>query len=343
MSAKAYAQAGVHLDVAREILARIAPAVRSTYRPEVIAGLGAFAGLLEARHLQAMEAPVLVATTDGVGTKVLVAARLRRWDTLGYDLVHHCVNDLLVHGAEPLFMLDYIGGERLDPDVVTAVVAGVAAACRSVGCVLLGGETAEMPGVYRPGALEVVGTMVGIVERQGVLDGRSIRPGDRILALPSSGLHTNGYSLARKALNDLDWEAIVPDLGTSIGEALLAPHRCYVEPIRRLRAAGVPIKGLAHITGGGVFENLPRILPEGTAAVLRRGTWPEPPIFALIQERAGVDPEEMFHVFNMGLGMLIVVPPEAVAVALAALPGELYAVGEVATGAREVRIEGMRQ
>ncbi len=339
--AEAYARAGVHLDAAREILDRIAGAVRSTYRPEVIAGLGAFAGLYRADALKAMAEPVLVASTDGVGTKLKVAARLGRWETIGYDLVHHCVNDILVHGARPLFLLDYIAAARLDPEIVVRIVESVAAACRAVGCVLLGGETAEMPGVYAPGELDLVGTIVGVVERGRIRDGRGIRPGDRLLALPASGLHTNGYSLARAALGDLDWERPCPELGCSIGEALLAPHRCYLEPIQALEEAGIEPKGLAHITGGGVYENLPRILPPGTAAVLRRGTWPEPPIFALIQRHGRVDAEEMFRVFNMGLGMILVLDPESAERALALRPGELYPVGEIVEGDPAVRIEGL--
>ncbi len=339
--AEAYARAGVHLDAAREILDRIAGAVRSTYRPEVLAGLGAFAGLYRADALKAMAEPVLVASTDGVGTKLKVAARLGRWETIGYDLVHHCVNDILVHGARPLFFLDYIAAARLDPEIVVRIVESVAAACRAVGCVLLGGETAEMPGVYAPGELDLVGTIVGVVERGRIRDGRGIRPGDRLLALPASGLHTNGYSLARAALGDLDWEQPRPELGCSIGEALLTPHRCYLEPIQALEEAGIEPKGLAHITGGGVYENLPRILPPGTAAVLHRGTWPEPPIFALIQRHGHVDDEEMFRVFNMGLGMILVLDPESAERALALRPGELYPVGEIVEGDPAVRIEGL--
>ncbi len=337
-TAASYARAGVHLDVAREILDRIADAVRSTYRPEVIAGLGAFAGLYGANALKAMSEPVLVASTDGVGTKLKVAARLRRWETIGYDLVHHCVNDILVHGARPLFFLDYIAAGRLDPEIVVPIVESIAAACREVGCPLLGGETAEMPGVYAPGELDLVGTIVGVVERSRIRDGRGIRPGDRLLALPSSGLHTNGYSLARAVLGDLDWENPHPELGTSIGEALLAPHRCYLGFLQAMEEAGIEPKGIAHITGGGVYENLPRILPPGTAAVLHRGTWPEPPIFGLIQRLGQVAPEEMFHVFNMGLGMILVVDPEAAERALSLWPGELFAVGEVVEGDRTVRI-----
>lgn len=335
----AYARAGVHRDVAREIRSRIADAVCSTYGKEVIAGWGAFAGLYQADLWRGMKEPVLVASTDGVGTKLKVAARLNRWETIGHDLVHHCVNDILVYGALPLFFLDYIAADRLDPDVIVRIVESVAAACREVGCALLGGETAELPGVYAPGELDLAGTIIGVVERQRIRDGSRIRPGDRLLALPSSGLHTNGYSLARMVLAELDWEQPLPELGTSIGEALLAPHRCYLEPIRRLESAGVDLKGSCHITGGGVYENLPRVLPRGAAAVLHRGTWPEPPIFGLIQRMGRISDQEMFHVFNMGLGMLLVVSPQDVELALATLPGELRVVGEIIAGEQEVQIQ----
>ncbi|GBD09468.1 Phosphoribosylformylglycinamidine cyclo-ligase [Candidatus Thermoflexus japonica] len=339
MSTDAYARAGVHRDVAREIRWRIAEAVRSTWGAEVIAEWGAFAGLYRADLLWRMEKPVLVATTDGVGTKLKVAARFNRWETIGYDLVHHCVNDILVHGGRPLFFLDYIAAGRLDPDVIVRIVESVAAACREVGCALLGGETAELPGVYAPGELDLAGTLIGVVEHVRIRDGSRIRPGDHLLALPSSGLHTNGYSLARMVLAGLDWEKSLPELGTSIGEALLAPHRCYLEPIQRLESAGVDLKGLCHVTGGGVYENLPRVLLRGTAAVLRRGTWPEPPIFGLIQRIGRISDQEMFRVFNMGLGMLLVVPPQDVELALATLPGELRVVGEIMAGEQEVRVE----
>ncbi|MCS7250843.1 MAG: phosphoribosylformylglycinamidine cyclo-ligase [Anaerolineae bacterium] len=339
--AESYARAGVDLEVARRIPQRIAAAVRSTHRPEVISDLAAFAGLYRADALKAMKEPVLVASTDGVGTKVKVAARLGRWETIGYDLVHHCVNDILVHGARPLFFLDYIAAARIDLEVVAQIVESVAAACRAVGCALLGGETAEMPGIYVPGELDLVGTIVGVVERHRIRDGRGIRPGDRLLALPSNGLHTNGYSLARKVLENLNWERYMPELDTSIGEALLAPHRCYLEPVQALEEAGIEIKGLAHITGGGVMENLPRILPPGTAAILHRGTWPEPPIFSLIQRLGAVDPEEMFRVFNMGLGMILVVSPEMAERALALRPSELFAVGEITAGEPTVHVQGI--
>ncbi len=303
-----YRAAGVDIAAGQHATALMRDAVRSTYSDAVLAGIGAFGGLYAATSLHAMQHPVLVASTDGVGTKTLVAARMQRWDTIGHDLVHHCVNDILVQGARPLFFLDYIAAAQLQPEQVSTVVQGVAAACRSVGCALLGGETAEMPGVYQPGTLDLAGTIVGVVEREQIIDGSAITPGDALVALPSSGLHTNGYSLARHVFADADWDAPHPDLNEqSIGEALLAVHRCYLTPVEQIRAAGINIHGMAHITGGGVYENLPRILPAGTGAYILRGTWHEPLIFALLQAMGQVSDEEMFHATNMGLGMLLVV------------------------------------
>jgi phosphoribosylformylglycinamidine cyclo-ligase len=337
----AYAQAGVSLSAAQQAKELIAGAVRSTYGPEVLAGIGAFGGMFSAAQLKRMEDPVLVASTDGVGTKTRVAARVGRWDTIGHDLVNHCVNDILAQGARPLFMLDYVAAARLDAAQVAAIVGGVAAACRAAGCALIGGETAQMPGVYEPGEIDLVGTIVGVVERAQALDGGRIRAGHAILGLPSTGLHTNGYTLARQALADLDWAVPLPELGCTPGEALLAPHRSYLEPIQRLREAGVDVCGLAHITGGGFAENLPRILPDGCGALLRRGAWPEPPIFGLIQRLGEVEPAEMFDVFNMGLGMLVVVAQADVARAQALLPGDAYLVGEIVDGPRRVAIDNL--
>jgi phosphoribosylformylglycinamidine cyclo-ligase len=286
-------------------------AVRATYGPEVLSETGAFGGLFAVDALKTMASPVLVASTDGVGTKTMVAAKMQRWDTIGQDLVNHCINDILVQGAKPLFFLDYVASSKLEPAQIAAVVRGCAVACQSAGVALLGGETAEMPGVYREGELDLVGTIVGVVDRAQLIDGKRIQAGDQIVSLASSGPHTNGYSLARKALAALDWSVPRDDLGgLSIGEALLAVHRCYLADVARLREAKVDIRGLAHITGGGVMDNLPRILPNGLGAEIRRGTWDEPPIFALIQSQADVSDDEMFHVFNMGLGMLVVVPAD---------------------------------
>ena len=338
----AYAQAGVDIKAGTRATELFKASVRSTYNRAVLSDTGSFGGLYDASALKAMDAPVLVASTDGVGTKTMVAARMGRWETIGQDLVNHCVNDILVQGARPLFFLDYVASSKLNPEQVAAVVKGVAEACKAVGCVLLGGETAEMPGVYQPGELDLAGTIIGVVERGGLIDGARVTPGDVILALPSSGLHTNGFSLARMALDGLDWTAAHEALGgKSIGETLLAVHRPYLKQVEALAAAGVDIRAMAHITGGGLFDNLPRVLPAGTAATLRRGTWPEPAIFALISKQANVAPLEQFHALNMGLGMLVIVPEADAEKALATLAGDCYRVGVVTHGDKPVTVEGL--
>ena len=336
----AYSRAGVNINAGQRATDLMAEAVRSTYGPQVLAGIGAFGGIFDFDTAN-MDAPALVASMDGVGTKTKVAARLVRWDTLGRDLVNHCVNDILVQGARPLFFLDYIASSHLDSEQVATVVGGVAAACREAGCALLGGETAEMPGVYEPGEIDLVGTIVGVVDRSKMIDGRKIVPGDVILGLPSTGLHTNGYSLARRVLADLDWTAPHPELGSTPGEALLAVHRSYLSAVQTLESAGVELRGLAHITGGGIPDNLPRIFPGEVGATIQRGSWPEPPIFGLIQRLGNVADDEMFHVFNMGIGMLVVVPSEQVALAQSAMDGELYVVGEIVSGAAKVSINNV--
>lgn len=325
----AYTRAGVNIAAGQEAIKLMAEAVRATYGPEVLAGMGAFGGLYDAQALQSMKHPVLVASTDGVGTKTKVAARLGRWETIGYDVVNHGINDILVQGARPLFFLDYVAMSRLDPHQVATIVKGIAAACREAGCALLGGETAEMPGVYAPGEVDVVGTIVGVVERDRVIDGSRIQPGDVLIALSSTGLHTNGYSLARKILEPLDWDAHHPELGCSIGEALLAPHRSYLPAVQQWWDLGVTIRGLAHITGGGVLDNLPRILPLGLSASLIRDTWDVPPIFHLLQELGQLSEHELFHTFNMGLGMIAVIPEHETSLALQACEGMAFLVGQV--------------
>jgi phosphoribosylformylglycinamidine cyclo-ligase len=313
----------------------MAAAVRSTYGPAVLAGMGAFGGCFDAGlALTGVQSPVLVASTDGVGTKTLVAAALNRYDSVGQDLVNHCVNDILVQGATPLFFLDYIAVAKLEPQHVAALVGGVAAACRALGCALLGGETAEMPDVYAPGAFDLAGTIVGVVSRESMLPRPTVAPGDAILALPSTGLHTNGYSLARRIVAGLpQGYATTPALlgGQTVGEALLAVHRCYLPEVTALRAA-VEVKALAHITGGGVFDNLPRVLPPGSGAVIEKGTWSVPPIMQLLVETASLPDAEAYHALNMGLGMLVLVPTGEVGLALATVP-ELRQVGRVVAGA----------
>ncbi|GAB4436582.1 MAG: phosphoribosylformylglycinamidine cyclo-ligase [Chloroflexi bacterium OHK40] len=327
-----YRAAGVDIAAATRAKELMAEAVRSTHGPAVLAGMGAFGGCFDLAAAGAAGQSVLVASTDGVGTKTLVAAAVGRYDTVGQDLVNHCVNDILVQGARPLFFLDYVAAARLDPDQMAAIVGGVATACRAVGCALLGGETAEMPDVYAPGAFDLAGTIVGVVERDALLPRPDIASGDLIIALPSSGLHTNGYSLARRIAGlgtEGDPYAARPAIlgGQSVGEALLAVHRCYLPEVLALRAA-VPLKGLAHITGGGIFDNLPRILPAGLGATIERGSWPIPPIFSYLVARGQLAEQEAFHALNMGLGMLAVVPAGAAGAALDAVP-EAYRVGVV--------------
>lgn len=324
-----YQDAGVDIEAGNRAVALMRAAVQATYTPAVVAGIGAFGGLFDAATLQAMTAPVLVASTDGVGTKVKVAAQMRRFDTIGADLVNHCVNDILAQGGRPLFFLDYIAASRLVPEEVAAVVTGMADACRAVGCVLLGGETAEMPGVYQAGEFDVAGTIVGVVERSRIVDGRTVQAGDVLVGLPSSGLHTNGFSLARRVLAELDWTAPQAALeqGRSIGDALLAVHRCYLPALERLWAAGVVIAAMAHITGGGLVENVPRSLPAGLGAQIE--AWPTPPIFGLIKRLGNVPDDDMFRTFNMGVGMVLVVAPDAVAAVRQVLGADAYVIGRV--------------
>ena len=328
MTKTTYRDAGVDIEAGNRAVDLMKRAVQSTYGKEVLAGIGAFGGLYDGAALKAMAAPVLVASTDGVGTKTKVAAALGRYDTIGHDIVGHCVNDILVQGARPLFFLDYVAFNRIIPERVAAIVTGIAEACKSVGCALLGGETAEMPGVYAEGEFDLVGTIIGAVERGRMIDGASIKAGDAIIGLASSGLHTNGFSLARKVLAGRDLGAPDAELGTSLGEALLAPHRPYLAELERLWAAGVTVKGMAHITGGGLIENPPRILPPGMAARIRRGSWPMPPLFQLIQRAGDIAPDEMARVFNVGLGMLLFVPAGEAQKALGLLGAEAWIVGE---------------
>ncbi len=326
-AADGYKQAGVDLASADEALARVKELVAATYTPGVLRGLGAFGGLFELP--EGLRRPVLVASTDGVGTKTVVAARQRAFRGIGRDLVDHCVNDILVQGARPLFFLDYVASSRLEPAVTAEVVAGVADACRANGMALLGGEMAEMPGVYVAGELDVVGTIVGVVERAAVVDGSAVREGDVLLGLASGGLQTNGFSLARHVLADhLD----EPFEGGSVADALLAPHRSFLPAVTPLLEAGL-VHGMAHITGGGLPGNLPRSLPEGLGAVVERGSWEVPAIFRLIAELGAVGEEEMARVFNLGIGFVLIVPPAAVARAEALCPEPLARLGRIERGA----------
>ena len=301
--------------------------VRSTYGADVIAGIGAFGGMFDAAGLG--DDPILVASTDGVGAKTKIATAMGRYDMLGHDIVNHCINDILVQGARPLFFLDYIATSALDPLVAATVVGGMANACRLAGCALLGGETAEIPGVYLDDEIDVVGTIVGVVERARIIDPATAAAGDVVLALTSTGLHTNGYSRARQVFEHWDLTDRVAALGTSLGHALLEPHRSYLPEITRLREAGVGIRALVHITGGGLMESPARVLPESLAMSLDLGSWKVPPLFALVRSQGNVDEEEMFRTFNMGVGMLVVVPANRVQDALSTLGPDAWAIGEV--------------
>jgi phosphoribosylformylglycinamidine cyclo-ligase len=314
-----YADSGVDLNARRSIIERYRDAARHAGRPEVISGIGPFAGLF-ALGAGKYTDPVLVSSTDGVGTKTKLAGLVGRYESLGHDIVANCVNDALTTGAEPLFFLDYLGSSDLPADAKVSIVKGIADACAEIGCALLGGETADMPGVYPPGEFDLVGFVVGVVERSTIIDGTRIVPGDLLFALPSNGLHTNGYSLARAALgiamredsaasDRQRLERYEPALGSTLADALLKPHICYVNDLKPALAEPGLIKGLAHITGGGLAENVPRILPAGIGARFRRGSWPIPPIFDYIQQAGSIDGAEMQRVFNVGLGMVIAIAP----------------------------------
>ncbi len=323
-SPSAYQAAGVDIDAQEKGLARIKKLARATFTPGVLSEIGSFGGLFRP-DLAGLAEPVLVASADGVGTKLAVARAAGDYSTVGRDLVNHCVNDILVQGATPLFFLDYVGAGALDPARLVELVRGVADGCKENGCALLGGETAEMPGFYQPGDYELVGFIVGIADRRNVLDGSRVAAGDLLVALPSAGLHTNGYSLARRVLFEQAGLAIgdrapwaTGKRKTTVGEALLAPHLSYLEPLRPLLAHPA-LHGLAHITGGGLADNLPRILPRGTHAEIRTGSWEIPELFHFLQERGAIDAEEMFRVFNMGVGMVAVVAADGLRDVLAVL------------------------
>lgn len=304
---KAYASAGVDVDLGNRLKGGIQALVRQTHGPEILARIGGFGGLYSARF-RGIKEPVLVSSIDGVGTKLKIAFAMNQHDTVGIDLVNHCVNDIAVVGARPLFFLDYIGCGKLSPRVFDQLLRGFSKACRAAGCALIGGETAQMPGFYSAGEYDVAGCIVGVVDRRSIIDGKKIRPGDVILGLPSNGLHTNGYSLARKILFEkmrLKPSSRLPGLGTTVGQELMRTHKNYQPALARI-PKGL-LRGLAHITGGGLIDNLPRILPKNCDAAIDATSWPVPRIFSLLQEKGKIDREEMFQVFNMGMGMVAIV------------------------------------
>lgn len=327
-----YKSAGVDIDAGNDAVRRIRALARSTFTSGVLSEIGSFGGLFQLEPGRFRE-PILVASADGVGTKLKVAFLTGRHDTVGLDLVNHCVNDILVQGAEPLFFLDYLATGRLSPEVAERIVGGIAAACRENGCALLGGETAEMPGFYADGEYDLAGFIVGAVDRPRLVNGRTIGVGDVLVGVPSSGLHTNGYSLARRIVFDrlgLTVDTAVDELGRTVGDALLEPHRSYLPLVKPLLDGG-RIKGMAHITGGGITDNLPRVLPHGTAAAVDRASWEVPALFQWLQASGEVPVEDMLRTFNMGVGLIIVTARDKAE----PLIGEL-----AARGGRDARVIG---
>jgi phosphoribosylformylglycinamidine cyclo-ligase len=345
MKQKAYAAAGVNIDLGNKIKATLPQLLAGTHRREVLGKVGGFGGLF-ALDTKKFRQPVLVASADGVGTKLKIAFAMRRHDTVGQDLVNHCVNDIAVLGAEPLFFLDYIGTGKLEAGVFTELISGFARACAENHCALIGGETAQMPGFYQAGEYDLSGTIVGVVEKGRILDGKSIRPGDAVLGLASTGLHTNGYSLARQIFFErmkLKPDSFVRELNNTIGDELLKVHRSYgpllLELLRKFNPpapGGRPaVKGLAHITGGGFIDNIPRVLPKKCDVLVRKGSWEAPPIFELIRARGGVDEAELYQVFNMGIGMTAIVAAEKAEAALRFIRAQkqkAWRIGEVVSG-----------
>jgi phosphoribosylformylglycinamidine cyclo-ligase len=332
-----YADAGVDIEEGNRAVSLIRRTIASTHTAQVLGGIGAFSGLF-ALEPGSPNGRVLASSTDSVGTKVKVAIATGRHRGIGVDLVNHCVNDILCCGAEPLFFLDYYATGKLVPEQLAELIEGIAEACRAAGCALIGGETAEMPGVYALGDYDIAGFIVGSVEASAIIDGRRVRAGDVLLALPSSGLHTNGYSLVRHivAEHELQWADLLPGTDKPLVDLLLEPHRSYLQAIRELRTM-TDIRAMAHITGGGVIDNVPRVLPDGLAATIDRSSWSVPPLFNAIQQAGGVHLEEMWRTFNMGVGMVVIVPPDVPSIATAAgMP--VWRIGEVVpqSGTRRV-------
>jgi len=333
----AYAASGVDIEAGNRAVELMKDAVRATHGPEVLSDVGAFGGLFSTASFSGMEEAVLVGTTDGVGTKVMLSAQAAHeiepgfLARIGHDIVNHCINDILVQGARPLFFMDYVASSRLEPELVAAVVSGMAEACRLARCALLGGETAEMPGVYESGHFDVVGSLVGVVDRKDILPRPGIQAGDLLVGMAASGPHTNGFSLLRRSFEGIPLSHIFPELGKPLAEVLLAPHRNYLpvlEPV--LQHPG--LKALAHITGGGFVDNLPRVLPEGLGVHIRSGSWPVPPVWGLVQARSAVETFEMFRVFNMGIGMVAFISQKWADEVKAILGKESRVIGEVVEG-----------
>jgi phosphoribosylformylglycinamidine cyclo-ligase len=337
-----YSDAGVSIDKANEAVAKIREFARATFNERTLTEIGSFGGMFSAAFPE-MSEPVLVASADGVGTKLKVAFLAGIHNTVGQDLVNHCVNDILVQGARPLFFLDYFATGKLEPEVTASVVEGMAKACKENGCVLLGGETAEMPSMYSAGEYDLAGFIVGVVDKAKVIDGKNIKAGDVVLGLPSNGLHTNGYSLARKLLfetGNYSVSSVLPEMHATLDNVLLKPHKSYLSSLAGLLDSR-KIKGLAHITGGGLLENIPRILPENVSVEIRRGTWAELPIFGLMQKLGNVEDKEMFRTFNMGVGMVVICAEEdkkALQNHFESLGETFNEIGRIVEGRKDVQI-----
>ncbi len=335
-----YSDAGVSFDAEAKAMQRIKSLVKKTYRPEVLSDLGTFGGLFA---LGNYKKPVLVSSTDSVGTKLMVAFKANKHDTVGYDIVAHCGNDIVVQGAEPLFFLDYIGIGKMDPIVVEQIVSGLTDGCLDIGCALISGETAELSGLYATDEYDLVGTIVGVVEKDQVITGEKITPGDKIIGIGSTGLHTNGYTLTRRILFDIckyNVDTYLPELSTTVGEELLKTHKSYVKSILKLMKV-CEIKGIAHITGGGLPGNVSRVLPDGCQARIYKNTWEIQPIFSVLQQKGNVDEDEMYRVFNMGIGMAVVLAPENVDVAVESLrtfDNSIFQIGEIVSGEKGVEL-----
>ncbi len=335
MTKSDYAASGVDIDAGKRAVDLMKDAVKSTYTSSVLAGIGSFGGLFDASALKEMKSPVLVASTDGVGTKVKLASSVRRYRGIGHDIVNHCINDILVQGARPLFFMDYFATSKLEPEQTAEVVTGIAEACKESGVALLGGETAEMPGVYQPNESDVAGTIIGVVERDNILPRKSIQAGDLIIGLKSSGPHTNGYSLIRKIFGDIPLNTFFAELNSSLADALLASHRSYYSILYPVLSE---IKALAHITGGGFIENIPRVLPENLDANIQLDSWPASPLWDFIQQKGEVDTEEMYRVFNMGIGMIIIVDKDSVSKTQNLIPETTFVIGELVDGHKTVQL-----
>ena len=329
MTNSQYASSGVDIDAGNRTVELMKDAVKATYNESVLAGIGSFGGLFDASAFKQMNNPVLVASTDGVGTKVKLAASVGRYRGVGHDIVNHCIDDILVQGARPLFFMDYFATSKLNPEQTADVVTGIAEACKESGMALLGGETAEMPGVYRDGEFDVAGTIVGVLEKDRILPRPNLIAGDLILGLPSSGPHTNGYSLIRKVFEGADLESVISELGCSLADALLVPHRSYFNV---LYPHLDKVKALAHLTGGGFIENIPRILPENLSAVIRLNSWQIPPLWKLIQQTGNIATEEMYRVFNMGIGMVVIVDKSIATNLQSSISEPTFIIGELVEG-----------